>query len=161
MPTRLTGVNGRLAPRAYNRSVPSLTRHVLFACGWTALGLGVVGVVIPVLPTVPFLLLAAACFLRSSQRWHTWLVTHPVFGSHIADYLAGKGLRPRAKILALATLWASVLLSIVLFVPVFAADVLLTAIAAAVSVYILRLPTARVGAAVDVAAGAGVAGRDE
>ncbi len=119
-----------------------LTQRVLFACGWAALGLGVVGVVVPVLPTVPFVLLAAACFLRSSPRWHGWLVTHPVFGRHIADYLAGRGLRPRAKILALATLWTSVLLSVTLFVPVFALDVLLTGTAAAVSVYILRLPTA-------------------
>jgi uncharacterized membrane protein YbaN (DUF454 family) len=95
-----------------------------------------------VLPTVPFLLLAGACFLRSSQRWHGWLVTHPVFGRHIADYLAGRGLRPRAKILALATLWASVLLSVLLMVPILAVDVALVAVAAAVSVYLLRLPTA-------------------
>ena len=93
-----------------------LLQRLLFVCGWTALGLGVVGVVVPVLPTVPFLLLAAACFLRSSSRWHGWLVTHPVFGRHIADYLAGRGLRPQAKILALVTLWASVLASVVLFV---------------------------------------------
>ena len=119
-----------------------LLQRLLFAGGWTALGLGVAGVVVPVLPTVPFLLLAAACFLRSSPRWHAWLVTHPVFGRHIADYLAGRGLRPQTKILALATLWASVLLSVVLFVPIVAVDVLLTAIATAVSVYILRLPTA-------------------
>jgi uncharacterized membrane protein YbaN (DUF454 family) len=132
-----------------------LLHRLLFVCGWTALGLGVVGVVVPVLPTVPFLLLAAACFLRSSPRWHGWLVTHPVFGRHIADYLAGRGLRPQAKIVALATLWASVLLSVVWFVPVLAVDVLLTAIAVAVSVYILRLPTAAGGEPGGVAKGGG------
>ena len=121
-------------------------QRLLFACGWIALGVGVVGLVVPVLPTVPFVLLAAACFLRSSQRWHTWLVTHPVFGRHVADYLAGRGLRPRAKILALATLWASVLLSVLLVVPILAVDVVLVAVAAAVSIYLLRLPTATGGA---------------
>ena len=116
--------------------------HVLFACGWTALGAGAVGLVVPLLPTVPFVLLAAACFLRSSPRSHAWLVQHPVFGRHVADYLAGRGLRLRAKILALTTLWGSVLLSVVLVVPILAVDVVLLAVAAAVSVYLLRLPTA-------------------
>ena len=90
-----------------------LTPHVLLVCGWIALGLAVVGIVLPVLPTVPFVLLAAACFLRGSERWHTWLVSHPVFGPHISDYLAGRASRPRTKVVALITLWASVLLSVV------------------------------------------------
>jgi hypothetical protein len=117
------------------------TRHLLLAVGWTALGIGVVGIVVPVLPTVPFLLLAAACFLRSSERLHRWLVTHPVFGHHIDDYLAGRGLRPRVKVTALLTLWASILVSAFLFVPLLWADAVMVAVAAAVSVYILRLPT--------------------
>jgi len=125
--------------------VRSVTRHLLLAVGWTALGLGVVGIVVPVLPTVPFLLLAAACFLRSSERLHRWLVTHPVFGHHIADYLAGRGLRVRAKVTALLTLWASILLSVILVVPLLWADLVMLAVAAAVSVYILRLPTCRPG----------------
>jgi uncharacterized protein len=138
----LTGVNDTVLLRGYASGMRPLKQRVLFACGWTALGAGVVGLVVPVLPTVPFVLLAAACFLRSSERWHQWLVTHPVFGRHVADYLAGRGLRPRAKILALATLWGSVLLSVVLVVPILAVDVLLVAVAAAVSIYLLRLPTA-------------------
>lgn len=118
-----------------------LTPHVLVVCGWIALGLGVVGIVVPVLPTVPFVLLAAACFLRGSERWHTWLVSHPLFGPHIADYLAGRGLRARTRVVALVMLWASVLLSVVVLVPWLAVDVLLLLIAAAVSVYLVRLPT--------------------
>ena len=119
-----------------------LKPHLLFACGWAALGLGVVGLAVPILPTVPFLLLAAACFLRSSERWHRWLVSHPVFGPHIADYLAGRGLRARTKVVAIAMLWASVLVSVVLLVPLLAVDVVLLAVATGVSVYLLRLPTA-------------------
>jgi uncharacterized membrane protein YbaN (DUF454 family) len=122
--------------------MPRLRSSILLACGWASLGLGLVGLVVPVLPTVPFVLLAAACFVRSSERCHRWLVTHPVFGRHIADYEAGRGIARRAKIVALATLWASVLLSAVLFVPLLAADVVMVAVAAAVTIYILRLPTA-------------------
>jgi uncharacterized membrane protein YbaN (DUF454 family) len=117
--------------------------RLLLACGWTSLGLGAAGLVLPVLPTVPFVLLAAACFLRGSERHYRWLVSHPVFGPHVADYLAGKGLRRRAKVTALATLWASVLLSVLVFIPLPAADVAVLAIAGAVSAYILWLPTNR------------------
>ena len=115
---------------------------ILLVCGWTSLGLGVVGLAVPILPTVPFVLLAAACFVRSSERCHRWLVTHPLFGRHIADYEAGRGIARRAKIVALATLWASVLLSVFLFVPLLAADVAMLAVAAAVTIYLVRLPTA-------------------
>ncbi|MGE5229565.1 MAG: YbaN family protein, partial [Deltaproteobacteria bacterium] len=69
--------------------MPRVRSSILLACGWTSLGLGVVGLAVPVLPTVPFVLLAAACFVRSSERCHRWLVTHPVFGRHVADYEAG------------------------------------------------------------------------
>jgi len=136
-------VNGASERRRYAVQVTRIKPRLLLACGWTSLGLGAAGLVLPVLPTVPFVLLAAACFLRGSEKQYRWLVSHPVFGPHISDYLAGKGLRPRAKITALATLWASVLLSVLVFVPLLAADVVVLAIAAAVSVYILRLPTNR------------------
>jgi len=133
-----------------------LTPHVLVVCGWIALGLGVVGIVVPVLPTVPFVLLAAACFLRGSERWHTWLVSHPVYGPHIAGYLAGRGLRARTRVVALVTLWASVLFSVVILVPWLAVDVLLVLVAAGVSVYLVRLPTRRPG---DGAPGTGESAR--
>lgn len=118
-----------------------LRRHLLLACGWAFLGLGALGLALPVLPTAPFVLLAAACFMRSSERLHGWLVGHQVFGRHIRDYLAGRGLQSRTKTVALTTLWASVLASVVFVVPHLAVDLLLIAIAAAVSVYLLRLPT--------------------
>jgi uncharacterized protein len=139
----LTAVNGVLLCAAYAHRVKRLKPRLLLSCGWTSLGLDVVGVVIPVLPTVPFVLLAAACFLRGSERRYHWLVSHPVFGPPIAGYLSGRGLRRRAKAVALVTLWAGVGLSVVVLVPLVAADVVLLCIAAAVSVYILRLPTSR------------------
>jgi uncharacterized membrane protein YbaN (DUF454 family) len=69
-------------------------------------------------------------------------VAHPIFGAQIADYLAGKGLRRRTKVVAIATLWASIIASAVYFVPYLVVDVLMVAIAAWVTVYLLRLPTA-------------------
>lgn len=123
----------------------SIARHTLLAAGWASLGLGALGLAVPVLPTAPFVLLAAACFMRSSERLHAWVVSHPLFGHHIEDYLAGRGLRARTKAVALTTLWASVATSVVLWVPLLAADLIIVAVAVAVSVYILRLPTCAAG----------------
>jgi uncharacterized membrane protein YbaN (DUF454 family) len=116
-------------------------RIVLLTIGWISLGLGAIGLFVPVLPTTPFVLLAAACFLRSSERLHRWLVEHPTFGTHIADYLEGKGLTRRTKIVALATLWGSVAVSTIFFVPLPIADAIIVAIAAGVTIYLLNLPT--------------------
>jgi uncharacterized protein len=68
-----------------------LVRAVLIATGSLSVGLGVVGIVLPLLPTTPFLLLAAACYLRSSRRLHRWLLGNRVVGGYIRRYLDGKG----------------------------------------------------------------------
>lgn len=119
----------------------TVARYALMGCGWLALGFAVAGLVLPVLPTAPFVLLAAACFLRSSEHLHSWIVEHPAFGVHVRDYLAGKGLRRRSKLMAYGSLWASVLLSVTLFVPWPVADAAIVVIAMVVTVYIARLPT--------------------
>lgn len=119
----------------------AVARYSLMGCGWVALGLGAAGVFLPILPTAPFVILAAACFLRSSERLHSWIVEHRVFGIHVKDYLAGKGLQRRSKVAALTTLWASVSFSVALFVPWFFVDAALIVIAALVTAYIVRLPT--------------------
>jgi uncharacterized membrane protein YbaN (DUF454 family) len=122
-------------------SIREIRRHVLLGCGWLSLGLGVVGIFLPILPTAPFILLAAACFMRSSESLYRWLVEHPTFGIHIKDYLDGKGLQRGTKVAALLALWASVVASAWLFVPFAVADAVIVAIAGAVTIHILRLPT--------------------
>ena len=69
---------------------PLMLRYVLLTIGWLSVTLGVIGIFLPVLPTTPFLLLAAACFARSSPRFYQWLVEHPQLGPWIRDYLNGK-----------------------------------------------------------------------
>ncbi len=127
----------------YTRAVNirDIKRYVLLGCGWLSLGLGILGMFLPVLPTTPFILLAAACFMRSSERLYAWLVEHPRFGAHIRDYLDGKGLMRRTKVVALVTLWLSVGVSVWLFVPLVVADAFIVAMAVAVTIYLLRLPT--------------------
>ncbi|WP_371224806.1 YbaN family protein [Roseovarius sp. 2305UL8-3] len=75
-------------------------RTVWLFLGMTCLGLGVIGVFLPLLPTVPFMLLAAFCFARSSERLHNWLLSHPRFGPSIVDWQERRAIHPKAKRLA-------------------------------------------------------------
>lgn len=77
-----------------------MMRGIWLAAGLLAMGLGVIGIVVPLLPTVPFMLLAAFCFARSSERLHAWLLAHPRFGPAIEDWQSRGAIAPRAKRLA-------------------------------------------------------------
>ncbi len=117
-----------------------IIRSLLICAGFAALAAGVVGIFVPVLPTVPLLLLAAACFARSSDRFHRWLLNHQRLGPMIAPFLDGRGIPKHAKIKAIALLWASLLVSVVFLIPIAWVDLLVLGIGVAVSVYLLRLP---------------------
>ena len=122
---------------------PTLGRRVrrigLIAAGSLFLVLGMVGVVIPVLPTTPFLLLAAICYGRSSERSYRWLVTNRLFGRYLDDYLQGRGISWKVKVPALILLWGVITLSAVLFVSQWWVRGVLLAVAAGVTVHILML----------------------
>lgn len=112
----------------------------LITIGWISVVLGVLGIFLPILPTTPFLLLAAACFVRSSPRFYQWLVDHPRLGGYIIHYLNGEGIPKRAKIIAISMIWVTMGISIFLVVPLFWVKVLLAAIGLSVSIYIWRQP---------------------
>ncbi len=82
--------------------------------GFISLALGVIGIVLPLLPTVPFMLLAAFCFARGSERIHAWLLSHPIFGPPIEDWNSRGAIRPGAKRLATLSIVAVFLLSVIL-----------------------------------------------
>lgn len=117
-----------------------LVRSALLTAGWLAVALGVIGIFLPVLPTTPFLLLAAACFVRSSQRFYRWLVDHPHLGPWFRDYLEGNGIPLKGKAYAIATMWVSIGISCWL-VPLFWARIGMLLSASLVSLYILRQKT--------------------
>ncbi len=119
-----------------------LLKGSLLAAGIACTALAVLGIFLPLLPTVPFLLLAAACFARSSEKWHAWLLEHQRFGPVISGYLAGSGIPRRAKISAILMLWLSMSVSALFLVPLMAIKLLLLAIAICVTIYLLRLPVA-------------------
>jgi len=118
------------------------TRIALVAIGTVALALGVIGIVVPVLPTTPFLLLAAACYARSSERLHHWLMNNRFLGEPVRNYRDSRAVKLHVKVYAIALLWAGIAVSIVA-IGGFWLTLGLAAIALAVTAHILRLRTIR------------------
>lgn len=83
----------------------TLRKIALATAGILCVGLGVLGIFLPLLPTTPFLLLAAACFVRSSDRLYNWLIHHKWFGNYIRYYREYRAVTLKSKILAVVMLW--------------------------------------------------------
>ena len=103
--------------------------------------IGVIGIILPLLPTTPFLLLAAVCYARSSERWYNWLIYNRWFGSYIRNWHEGKGIPMRTKIMSVMFLIMTIGYSAAFVVPFFIGKVALILIAVCVSVHILSFPT--------------------
>lgn len=101
---------------------------------------GVIGIFVPILPTTPFLLLAAFCYMRSSPRFHHWLMNNRLFGAYIRNYTEGRGIPLRLKLFTIALLWATIGLSIWLAANL-AVTIILPIIAAAVTLHIALIRT--------------------
>ena len=123
--------------------VPSLRKSLLVTAGILSVGLGVLGIFLPLLPTTPFLLLAAACFIRSSDRLYHWLIHHRWFGSYIRNYREHRAIALRAKVGTLLLLWVTIGYSAFFVAHAWWLRALLVAIAVGVTAHILSLKTLR------------------
>lgn len=117
-----------------------IVRLLWMAGGFLSLAAGVVGIVLPLLPTTPFLLLAAFCFARGSQRLHDWLVHHPRLGPPIHDWQKHGAISRRAKQLAMLSIGAVLLISYLFDAPTRIIIIQLIVLSA-VSLFILTRPT--------------------
>lgn len=115
---------------------------LLAVLGVISLGLGILGIFLPVLPTTPFLLLSAALFARSSERLYDWLLNHKVLGEYIRDFREEKAIPLRVKFISVSMLW------IVMLTTIFFAvndklwlQILLACIAVGVTIHILSFKT--------------------
>lgn len=124
---------------------PEWLRWLLTIAGTLSLVLGIIGMLLPVMPTTPFLLLAAACYLRSSTKLYDWMHTNRLFGSYMRGYRDGNGIPMAMKVATLSVLWATILLSGLVFVPdrLWWVRIILLASGASVTVHIVRLKTAK------------------
>ena len=116
---------------------------LLISVGVFLIGLGFIGIFIPVLPTTPFVLLSAALFARSSDRFYRWLIENRFFGQYIKDYREGKGVPLRVKMGAILLLWITIALSIIFGIDTMWIRILLILIAVGVTVHIAMIKRLR------------------
>jgi len=116
---------------------------LFLSLGFLSLGFGILGIFLPVLPTTPFVLLAAYFFGKSSARFHQYLLNHKVFGPTIKDFNEKKVLKRKTKIIALLTMWAVLISSVFFFMPYWWAKVIVLLIGAGVTIYLIRFPEER------------------
>ena len=124
-----------------NRSL--LSRIVWFSFGFLSMVVGIIGIVIPGLPTTPLMILAAACFAKSSQKFYDWIINNRLFGEHVKNYREGKGIPKKSKPVILSTLWFFVLFAVLIAIPDSAPSIskISTLILAVIgTIFILRIP---------------------
>lgn len=124
---------------ATNRVRSAFVKWLLVVAGFVFVGLGVVGIFIPLLPTTPFLLLAGACFARSSERFYRWLLNNKWFGPYVRGYREGRGIPVKAKIFSVALLWVAIFSSVAFVVSNLVVRIVLVVIAVAVTVHIVSI----------------------
>lgn len=128
------------APRKEpGRARNPIVRVLLIVVGWFSVAAGIAGIFLPLVPTVPLLLLAAACFVRSSDRFYRWLLDHRLLGPLVGRYLQGKGMPRRAKVVSVGMVWISIPVSAFLFVNQLWVRLLLFWVAIGITVYLVWL----------------------
>jgi len=117
-----------------------MKRIILLSLGFLFLGLGILGMFLPILPTTPFLLLASAMFLRSSEKWSNWLLNHKTFGKPIRNYMEHKAVSKKSRIFALVLLWPTILVSASMVDKIWL-KIMLIVIALGVTIHLMSLKT--------------------
>jgi len=116
-------------------------RILLIVCGTIFTTVGIVGIFVPLLPTTPFLLLAAACYARSSERFYNWLLNNRLFGHYIRGYIERRGITLKVKVVTLILLWATIICSATIATDATWIRILLAAVAIAVTIHIAFIKT--------------------
>ncbi len=114
---------------------------ILTILGLLSLGLGILGAFLPVLPTTPLLLLSAALFLRGNRRLYDWLMNHPKLGPYITNFMKHKAIPLRIKVVAVTTLWLTLLYCAVFVAEHWAFRVFFIVLAIAITIHILSYKT--------------------
>lgn len=116
-------------------------KHLMALAGFLSLALGILGIFLPLLPTTPFVLLAAWFFLRSSDRMYRYLISHKHFGPMIINFQVNKAIPVHAKVISLALMWGCILFSAFYVVHIWFVRIVLLITAICVSIHILSYKT--------------------
>lgn len=118
-----------------------IIKALLIGAGTLSIGLGIIGIIIPLLPTTPLLLLGAACYVRASEKMYLLLLRNKWLGGYIEDFRIKKGILLKNKIISLSMLWLSIGNSLYFAITSLLASIILVSIASAVTIYILSFKT--------------------
>lgn len=116
-------------------------KWILTILGLLALGLGILGIFLPVLPTTPLLLLAAALFLRSNKGLYDWLLNHPKLGPYIRNFMEYKAIPLKIKVISVSLVWITLLNCAIFVADHWAFRLFFIVLATAISVHILSYKT--------------------
>ncbi|MCB8964743.1 MAG: YbaN family protein [Bacteroidales bacterium] len=122
-----------------NKKLSTVARSFLIIAGLLSVSFGILGVFLPLLPTTPFLLLSAYCFIRSSDRLYAWLLSNKFLGHYIQNYIENRAIEPRVKWFTIALLWGSILTTVITLNFGIWIKVLLVVIAVGVTFHILSM----------------------
>ena len=119
----------------------TIIKKILVVSGTFFLVLGIIGIFIPLLPTTPFLLLAAACFARGSKKFYYWLINNKWLGQYIKNYQEGRGIPLTVKIISIIFLWVTIIFSSIIIFSNYYIQIILIIIAIGVTIHILTIKT--------------------
>ena len=123
-----------------NGGTLSIKNVILTICGFVFLGLGAVGVAIPVMPTTPFILLAAICFSRGNRKLSDWLRQNPIFGPYIENYRTKQGVSKQLKAASIMFVWTGLFISMAIVQTTWMC-ILLGTIGIGVTIHLLMIKT--------------------
>jgi hypothetical protein len=123
------------------KSIAPVTKYFYLFSGFLLVIIGVIGIFLPVLPTTIFLILASACFIKSSPKANDWLRNHKILGMYIKNYQDKSGLTIKSKIFNITFLWIMILASAIFFTELWYVRLLLLAIAIGVTIHLLMIKT--------------------
>ena len=124
-------------------STEKFKRRLFVVCGTVSAGIGIIGIILPVLPTTPFLLLAAICYMRGSHRLYNALLNNWFIGTYIRNYLEGWGMSMKMKTWTLSLLWIAIICSAVLATDSLIVRIILAIVLIGVTIHILKIKTLR------------------
>ena len=119
------------------------SRQLLIVSGTISTAIGILGIFVPILPTTPFLLLAAACYIRSSERFYRWLINNRFFGTYIRNYIEHRGMPLRIKIFTIILLWITIGISVCIGIHNLVVRIVLLLVAVGVTLHIICIRARR------------------
>jgi uncharacterized membrane protein YbaN (DUF454 family) len=116
-----------------------LIKTILIIFGSFFILIGFIGIFLPLLPTTPFILLGAVCYMKGSQKLYDWLINNKLFGIYIKRYYEGEGIALNVKLVIIAFLWTGIIFSVVFVVTVQLFRIILLFIAGGVTWHIMSI----------------------